>query len=53
MKGRDPEFRCVYCGKYVSYIDIQDKKVAVEFTPDSEFTTEKFEMYHVKCQNKE
>ena len=26
-KGRDPVFRCVYCGRYISYADIETDKI--------------------------
>jgi len=49
---RDSSFRCVYCGKYVSYKDIEDGKIGQDFTPDSEFTTERMSMFHNKCHMK-
>ena len=51
MKGRDSSFKCIYCGKYVSYSDIEKNKVEVKFTPDTHFTVEKFEMYHKSHRN--
>jgi len=50
--SRRREFKCICCGKYVSYKDIDDKKVIVEFTPDTVYTSEKCEMYHIKCKEK-
>ena len=49
-KGRDVEFRCTICGRYVSYDDIENKEVKIDFTPDTEFTTEKTEMTHCSCE---
>ena len=47
---RSNDYRCIYCGKYVAYNDIP-KKVTVELTPDSEYTSEKCEMWHKKCED--
>ena len=41
--------QCIYCGKLISYSDMDKKKAKAEFTPDTEFTIEKTEWYHVKC----
>ena len=46
---RDPDYKCVYCGKYVAYDDIPDK-VKVEFIPDSHRSSEKTWMYHKTCK---
>jgi len=50
--SRDKDYRCIYCGKYIAYKDIP-KKVFVEFTPDSEYTTEETQMWHKKCEGDE
>ena len=49
-KGRDIEFRCTICGRYISYSDIEKNKVKINFTPDTQFTIEKTEMTHKKCE---
>lgn len=44
---------CVYCGKFVSYDDlIEEIAVNIQVTPDSEFTRETYECYHIKCHEK-
>ncbi len=45
-------FRCEICGKFVSYKDINNDKVRVDFTPDTQFTDEKYEFFHNKCETK-
>ena len=50
MKGRDKEYKCIVCGKYIAYKDIPDK-VITKFTPDTEFTTERTEMWHKRCDD--
>lgn len=52
VMSRDKDYRCIYCGKYIAYKDIP-KKVFVEFTPDSEYTTEETQMWHKKCEGDE
>ena len=47
--GRDKEFKCIYCGKYIAYKDIPEK-VGRRFTPDTQFTFEETEMWHKKCE---
>jgi len=51
-KGRHPEFKCIICGKFISYDDIDKRKVGLRYTPDSEFTIEKTEMWHNSCEVK-
>jgi len=51
-KGRDPVFRCVYCGKYIAYNDIGTPKIKNEYTPDSEYTIEEQIFWHTKCEKK-
>ena len=45
-KGRNPDFKCIICGKYVSYKDIDSGKIKSKFTPDTEFTNERMEFWH-------
>ncbi len=52
MSGRDPVFRCIVCGRYISYDDIPDN-VNHYFTPDTHFTIEKSEFGHKECVKKE
>jgi len=49
-KGRDPEYRCSICGRYISYSEIDDGKITIKDTPDSEFTVEQTEMFHNNCE---
>ena len=53
MKGRDVTFKCIYCGKYISYDDIENNLTESEFTPDTEFSIEETIMWHIKCKEKE
>ena len=52
MKGRDKEYKCIYCGKFISYKDIPDE-VRVEFVPDTYRSAESTFMWHKKCKSKE
>ena len=52
-KGRDPVFRCIYCGKYIAYDDIGTEKIKEEYTPDTEFTAEEHLFWHSDCEKKE
>jgi hypothetical protein len=51
-KGRDPKFKCYICGKYISYSDIKNKLVKVDYTADSEYTIEETVFAHLSCNNK-
>ena len=44
--------KCSVCGKFISYKDITLRRVKVDYTPDSEYTTEKTEFWHLKCAKK-
>lgn len=48
-KGREKLFKCTICGKFIAYKDIEDDKVNIVFTPDSEYTIEETLMTHEKC----
>lgn len=42
--------RCEYCGKFVSFKDIEEGKVVHKLLyPDSQFTKETYETYHKSC----
>lgn len=48
---------CSYCGRFVSYADIGAKRgpnraVHRMVTPDSAYTYEEYETYHVRCQKR-
>jgi len=47
-KGRDPIFKCSVCGKRIAYDDIPNK-VKIDFTPDTEYTTEATSFTHLHC----
>ena len=51
--GRDPCFKCVICGKFIAYKDIGTDKISDEFTPDTDFTTEAYEIWHKECEIKQ
>ena len=53
MKKPDIEFRCVYCGKFISYCDIGTKKTGSKFTPDSDLSIENTEFWHTKCEKEQ
>lgn len=42
--------RCVYCGRFISYGEFETKMADVYFTPDTHFTVEKSEPYHIVCE---
>ena len=52
MKGRDKEFKCSICGKFISYKSIDKNLVSINYTPDTEITIEKTEFTHKKCKSK-
>lgn len=43
--------KCSYCGKFLSYDEIQTDSIKYIFTPDSEISTENHEFTHKKCIN--
>ena len=47
-KGRDPIFKCAVCSKFIAYDDIP-RKVKIDFTPDTEYTTEATSFTHLHC----
>ena len=45
--------RCIYCGRYMSYSDLNDRRAIYEMTqPDSIFGPERWEGYHYACKDK-
>lgn len=42
-------FRCDICNKFISYKELDNKEVKVDFVPDTEFTIEKTTFTHKKC----
>ena len=42
-------FRCQKCGKFISYKEIDEGKVKVDYTPDTEYTIECTEFAHLHC----
>ena len=46
---KNQRIRCNVCGKFISYSDIENGKVYSKFTPDTQFTIEKTEWFHIKC----
>ena len=45
--------KCSICGQFISYLDFDKGLVKSEFTPDSAYTSESTEFWHVKCEQKE
>lgn len=50
-KGRNTVFKCTKCGKFLSYEELDSDNVKFEFTPDTEFSIESSEYYHLNCKN--
>lgn len=50
-EGFDAIIRCDICGRFVSSKDLE-AGVAVRqlLTPDSDYSTEEYETYHIKCR---
>lgn len=44
--------KCAYCGKFISYKDIEDEKIIFNFEPSSHFGPEINEHIHKECWNK-
>ncbi len=45
------DFRCDYCGQFISYKDLNDGKAECYMVaPDSEFSTETFATHHMACK---
>jgi hypothetical protein len=42
--------RCLYCGRFIGYDEFDKNLIGVEFTPDTEYTTEEILHYHFKCE---
>lgn len=51
-KGRDPVYKCIYCGKYIKYDDIGTDKIDSEFTPETDYTREELLFWHTECEKK-
>jgi hypothetical protein len=44
---------CDYCGRFISYADLDEGRAVHHLlTPDSHFTREVFESYHIECKEK-
>lgn len=41
--------KCEICGKFIGYKEIDDDKIIINYTPDSEYTIEKTDFTHKKC----
>lgn len=41
--------RCIYCGKFIALEEFEDGTAGMNHTPDTEFTKEYTEYYHVRC----
>lgn len=42
--------RCSYCGRYIGASEFDRDEIIVDFTPDTQFTTEKIEHIHKRCK---
>jgi len=47
-QGRNKDYKCIYCGKFIAYKDIP-KKIGQSYIPDTEHTNEETKMWHKKC----
>lgn len=46
------QFRCDYCGRFISLSDFENNKAIRNCTSvDTEFSSEEYETYHVKCKS--
>lgn len=41
---------CIYCGRFIGHKEFDSNAVSFHFTPDSEFTTESIDYFHVVCR---
>ena len=48
-RGRDKDYKCIICGRFIAYEDIPDK-IGQRYTPDTDFTNELIEMWHKDCE---
>ena len=44
--------KCSACGKFISYLDFQNKKVKTNYIPPSKYGAKKIEFTHTDCENK-
>lgn len=44
--------RCAFCGKFISYAELEKGEIKSTFTPDTMFTVEETEFAHIKCIEK-
>lgn len=42
--------RCIYCGLFISHADFDAKLAGTNFTPDTSFSSERLEAYHLRCK---
>lgn len=47
----DP-IKCSYCGRFISYQDIDVGRAVINFTPDNAFGPEEIEYWHKECDNR-
>jgi hypothetical protein len=41
--------RCEICGRFIGYKEFSNDEIKIDFTPDTEFTTEEIKYTHKKC----
>jgi hypothetical protein len=49
---KDKSIKCIYCGKFISYIEIENNRTGFYFEPDNEFGGEIIEHWHLECKDK-
>lgn len=51
QSGGHPNWnRCIYCGRFISNADFDKKRAGSDFTPDTAFSSESVDSYHIACK---
>lgn len=50
--SRDSFYKCTICGRYISYKDIEEDKVGRFYQPDTPYTQERDEIWHLECEKR-
>ena len=45
--------RCCYCGKFIGHNEFDGQQVNYHYIPDTHFTGESIDWYHVSCRKKD
>ena len=52
MADTEERIHCAICGRFIAMEDFEADIVGTMYTPDTPFTTEEIEYYHVSCDNR-